>query len=210
MKAHLQSVLFGALGCLLTVGTTAGEAAQQQIPTSAPASHTTPSLADVARQQHALHKNQPRTDMIWTNDNLPGAGGISVVGQPPEQFADASPPPESEVTENEEPVPATEAIPIARPTSAAQSDQAKRKLEDAKQRLASLRIDVNLAQREFALDQRQFDSNPNRPIDRGGEEKLRDDSHQVEEIQQEVTAAENEVARLEQELSQELSAPVAN
>lgn len=198
----------GTMAFLPVVGEAAGQSNQNQNQRSiaSPAQNQNPSLADLARRERALHKNQPQTDMVWSNDNLPEAGGISVVGPPAEKAANAASPSENEGAGNENP----EGAAAARPGPADQLGQTKQRLEDAKQRLASLRIDLNLAQREFTLDQNQYDSNPNKPVNRSGEDKLREDSRQVDEKQQAVIAAENEVARLEQALPHEAPASGAN
>jgi len=44
------------------------------------------------------------------------------------------------------------------------------KLAQAKERLASLRVDLDLVQKKLALDQQQFDSNPNSANGKNGPE----------------------------------------
>jgi hypothetical protein len=196
----------GTMAFVLAVSAAAGRPNQKQQSIASPSLY--PTIADLVRHERALHKNQPRTDMVWTNDNLPGTGGISVVGSPVEQAANIPSFSESGNSPGEEPRKAAEGTAFAQPTPTDRLKEATQSLEQARQKLASLRIDLNLAQRELTLDENQFDSNPNHPVDRGGEGKLRDDSRQVEEKQQAVTATENEVAELARELSQELlSAP---
>src|SRR5580704_16556890 len=39
------------------------------------------SLAEIARQARAERRHAPKASMIFTNDNLPTAGGISVIGE---------------------------------------------------------------------------------------------------------------------------------
>lgn len=84
MRKQLQCILMGTMAFLPVVGEAAGQSNQNQNQRSiaSPAQNQNPSLADLARRERALHKNQPQTDMVWSNDNLPEAGGISVVGPP--------------------------------------------------------------------------------------------------------------------------------
>jgi hypothetical protein len=54
--------------------------ASQASSAKAPASHQD-TLAEAARKAREQHKTEPKTAKVFTNDNLPTAGGISTVGE---------------------------------------------------------------------------------------------------------------------------------
>jgi hypothetical protein len=160
-----------------------------------------PSLAEVARQARAERKTQPRTKFVWTNDNLPtGSGDVSVVGAPSGETAESAHAGAAEGV-------AAQANGNAGEKSAAKQASLRERLTQAKEQLASLRIDLNLAQRQFTLDQNQFDGNPNRANDSDGQAKLRAESQLVDEKKQQVAGAEEHVAQLEKEMGPESNAP---
>jgi hypothetical protein len=135
---------------------------------------STPSLAEIARQSRAEHRNTTRAGIVWTNYNLPsGSAGVSVVGQriatsglPRAKTADDGAPGNSGKV----------SAPV--PEQKDSSNGIAAKLAHAKERLASLRVDLDLAQRKLALDQHQFDSNPNSVNDKNGQSQLRLESQQ--------------------------------
>jgi hypothetical protein len=156
-----------------------------------------PSLAEIAREVRAQRKRSPKASMVWTNYNLPsGSGGVSVVGQAGEKsFSTKS-------TDHGEETKVTDGGPaIAEQETPGSSNEIAGKLSQAKERVASLRVDLDLARRKLTLDQHQFDSNPGRANDRDGAAQLRVESGQLENKAREVTVAEAKVASLEQELS---------
>jgi hypothetical protein len=91
-------------------------------------------------------------------------------------------------------------IPIVEQDASHSASQIIARLALAKERRASERVDLDLAQRRFVLDQHQFDSNPNHATDTAGQTALQNEAQQVEEAKQRVADAEREVASLEQEL----------
>ncbi len=69
------------------------KAATQQNPP--PQTQTGPSLADAARKARETKKTEPKPAKVFTNDNLPAAGNINVIGAEAAAPADgsAAPPP---------------------------------------------------------------------------------------------------------------------
>jgi hypothetical protein len=89
-------------------------------------------------------------------------------------------------------------IPIVEQDASHSASQIIARLALAKERRASERVDLDLAQRRFVLDQHQFDSN-HHATDTAGQTALQNEAQQVEEAKQRVADAEREVASLEQE-----------
>jgi hypothetical protein len=104
------------------------------------------SLADAAREQRA---NKPETSQakVYTNDNLPTGGGITVIGAP----APAAP---------ATPAKASSATPAAAATSAADSQKAADKLkadvQAQKDEISRLERELDVATREWKLQQATY------------------------------------------------------
>jgi hypothetical protein len=150
------------------------------------------SLAEIARQVRAERKNAPKASIVWTNYNLPTQGGVSVVGQPVGNMETAT----ALATNDESTILGSGARNPG--NGAARAAELNSQLAQARQRLASLRIDLDLIQRRLTLDQHQFDSNPNGAADKDGAAHLRAERQQLADKARAVALAESEVAALEQ------------
>ncbi|HXW62890.1 MAG TPA: hypothetical protein VEJ45_09835 [Candidatus Acidoferrales bacterium] len=144
------------------------------------------SLADVARRAQAQKKNPPQAAKVWDNDNIPTTNGnISVVGQagqPEGEPASSTPPASSPRTDG----PAT-----AEQKAAIQAD-----LKQAKAQLESLKADLDIAQRKYALDEQTYSSNPNY-VDKTGAQALDDEKEQIAAKQQEIADMQRKVDDLQ-------------
>jgi hypothetical protein len=60
------------------------------VPLEAHAQQPAPSVADAARKAREEKKEAPKPAKVFTNDNIPGAGSVSVVGPPPAENAPAA------------------------------------------------------------------------------------------------------------------------
>ena len=163
-----------------------------------------PSVAEAARRAREQKQSQPKSKQVWTNDNIPTTPGtISVVGK----ASQPAPTPEA-TAESSESNQKTEAGPEGKPANAAPAAEADKKAEEqaaaeaelakAKERLASLRTDLDLLQREYNLEQQTYYSRPDFASDKDGKAKLDALAQQVEAKQQEVQQAEQQVSELEQ------------
>jgi hypothetical protein len=143
-----------------------------------------PSLAEVARQARAARKNVPIAAIVWTNYSLRGgSGGVSVVGQPAKKSSSAE-----SIGDGEGNRWRNGGASIAERKRFNAPNEIAGKLAQAKERLTSLRVDLDLAQRMLVLDQNQFDSSPGRATDRDGAAQLRVESQQLENKAREVTS----------------------
>jgi len=144
------------------------------------------SLADVARRAQAQKKNQSQAK-VWDNDNIPTTNNnISVVGQ--------TGPGEGG------PSPSTAPAPTSKTSAAAVTPEQKTALladlNAGKAQLESLKADLDIAQRKYALDQQTYLSNPNF-TDKTGAQALDDEKQQIAAKQQEIAEAERKVADLQ-------------
>jgi hypothetical protein len=143
-------------------------------------------LADAARRAQAQKKSQAQAAKVWDNDNIPTTNGnISVVGQ-------AGP---SEA----EPAASTPAGPTEKtgtPATPEQQAAIQADLNASKARLESLKTDLDIAQRKYALDQQTYQSNPNY-TDKSGAQALDDEKEQIAAKQQEIEEAQKKVDELQ-------------
>ena len=153
------------------------------------------SVAEAARKARETKKEAPKTERVWTNDNLntspassrtsqpsPASAGGAKASQPASQET-AAPPEESASSgpaENEE----SEADLTA-------------ELAGAKRQLADAEKDLDLAKREFDLDREQYYSNPDFRADTKGKAALDSLQQQIAAKQKEVQELKEKVASLE-------------
>lgn len=179
MRTQRIALIFGA--CALFVGRPAIGHAQQ----------TSQSLADAARKAKEQQKQAPKAKTVWTNDNLPNAPSVSVVGQTPQEATTAN--------TNE-----SQANSQAATSASGDSDSERTKLStelaDAQKQLDSLKTDLDIAQREYKLDSDQYYSSPDYAADQQGKAKLDSDKSRVQAKQQAVDEAQKKVDELQKEL----------
>ena len=156
-----------------------GLACQAQSSASSP----TDSLAAAARRARQDKKSQTASTAVFTNDNLPTAATISVVGTIT-AAAPASSAPATTATADKTP-----AKPAASEKATADADA----LAAAKAKLANAKKDLDLLQRTYNLDQQSYLSNPNHESDASGAGKLQNEKSQIADKQSEVDAAQTEV-----------------
>jgi hypothetical protein len=169
-----------------------GRAAAQQQPSQ---DQQADSPAEAARRAREQKKDQSKAAKVWDNDNVPTAGsGVNVVGSSEaaggegaisQEAAHGAVAAEGEKAATRSP----------KDTAAAQTD-----LSAAKERLQSLKMDLDLLQRKFALDSQTYLSNPNHSTDTAGADAIADEKSQIEAKQAEVEAAQKKVDELEAKL----------
>ena len=150
-----RGVILKELGVIMLACSAAiiapGVAARQDFPGRQQA----PPLGEIARRLRAEKQPMNESAKVWTNENIPANPfAISVVGQPP-------PPPPAP-----EPVAGADA---AKPQTKLETD-----LDKAKEELAGLEKELDLAKRDLTLQQQAFYTNPLSSQDATGQTKLAD------------------------------------
>jgi hypothetical protein len=144
------------------------------------------SLAAAARRAQEAKKDQPKAAKVWDNANLPSTGGVNVVGQQPAAAGSNTAADSTALT-----VQAADAKPA--PTKA-ELATLNSDLATAKQRVADLKADLDLAQRKFTLDQSTYLSNPNHVNDRATAAALDAEKSDVDAKAEAVALAEKLLA----------------
>ncbi len=144
------------------------------------------SLADAARRSQARKKNQPQAAKVWDNDNIPTTNdNISVVGQASPNEGGPTPPAPSESTQK-----------TGGPVTPEQKAALQADLSAAKAQLESLKTDLDIAQRKYALDEQTYLSNPNY-TDKTGGKALDQEKEQIAAMQQQIAEAQKRVDDLQ-------------
>jgi hypothetical protein len=196
-------VLAGCASCLFLVA--AAAQAEQQAP---------PTVVEAAHQARTDKKPTGQSAKVWTNDNLPANdGAVSIVGQPapvPVPVADKAADKAADKTGDESDAAKTgdKAAPDAAKAGAGSDDPAKKQLEievaldQAKQDVDRLGKELDLAQRDYSLQQQQFLMNANSSEDTDGQAYLAGVKDQVDAKQQELDKAKAHLEELQAELDQ--------
>ncbi len=122
------------------------------------------SVVAAARRAQQQKKDQPKAARVYDNDHLP-SGPVNVVGQ--EQAAAGSTAETTTASNTTAQTVEEKPAPTAAEIAGMNAD-----LASAKQRLADLKADLDVAQRKYALDQQTYLSNPNHSMDRAGAASL--------------------------------------
>ena len=141
-----------------------------------------------AQDKKAQQANSSKPAKVWDNDNLPDTpGAINVVGQD-------QPPADSSATpgNNAANPPAVDPKTAAANRSAAESD-----LASAKNKLADLKADLDVAQRKFTMDQSTYYGKTNYAADKDGAAALKAEQADIDDKQDQVAAAEKQLAELQ-------------
>lgn len=143
------------------------------------------SLGEAARRLREQQKPAAHAAKVWTNEDIPKLPtfGVSVVG----------PPPESLTQETTKPATAGDA--------AKQITGVEAELAQEKARFAALSKELDLLQRELALDQQQLYSNPGYASDAQGKARLDGQSASIAAKRVEVQQSKDKVAELEAKLA---------
>ena len=192
-----QLVLTRVLGTFLLLP--AGVAFAQSAAAPAPAAQSQSSSDPLAAAaKRAREKpDQAKTARVWDNDNIPKAGHeISVIGQ------------KDEATDGT--VDAAAGAPANGPAVAGASGAPENtgkggghlhaQIDAAKEKLASLRTDLELMQRTLVLDSQMYYGKPDYSSDTEGARKLQDEQAQIAAKQQAIEEVEKEIAELESQL----------
>jgi hypothetical protein len=182
MVAPAILALLGAYG----VAAQNSQSAPPQNPAPAP-SQPAPSLADAARKAREAKKTEPKNTKVFTNDNIPDAGNINVVG------GDAAP---ADGT-------AAAPVPGAAKPSLAQEEQGWRdRFAKARGKLARDQADLDILQREMGKLQLGF--YPNDPVKQMQQDLTRSDiinqQAKIDKKQADIAAEKAAISDLEDAL----------
>ena len=187
------------LGILLVmpVGIAAGQA---QAPSQeAPAPAPTDALAAAAKAAREAKKDQTKPARVWNDDTIPKSNGaISVVGQTPaDDSANAA-------------AATGDAANAASPATGAGGGAAagagnqralETSIQNAKDKLATTKVDLDLLQRTYTLDSQMYYIKPDYASDADGAAKLKDEQDQIAAKQQEMDEEQKKIDDMEAELS---------
>ena len=179
------------LGILLVVpmGIAAGQA---QAPSQeAPAPAPTDALAAAAKAAREAKKDQTKPARVWNDDTIPKSNGaISVVGQTPaDDSANAA-------------AATGDAANAASPATGAGGGAAagvgnqralETSIQNAKDKLATTKVDLDLLQRTYTLDSQMYYVKPDYASDADGAAKLKDEQDQIAAKQQEMDEAQKKI-----------------
>jgi hypothetical protein len=198
------------LGILLVVpmGIAAGQAQPPSQDASSPA--PTDSLAAAAKQAREAKKDQPKPARVWNDDTIPkSSAAISVVGQTPDDNGGAAAAPGDAAAAP----PAAAANGSAGAGGGAAAGGSDRKalegsIANAKEKLATIKVDLDLLQRTYTLDSQMYYIKPDYASDTDGATKLKDEQDQIAAKQQEMDDEQKKIDDLNAELAK-LPAPAA-
>jgi len=200
------------LGILLVMpmGVAVGQAQSpsqdaQQAPAPTPAG-SSDSLAAAAKQAREAKKDQAKPARVWNDDNVPKASdAISVVGQTPAEGDNAAGAPGDAAN-------ASAAANGSGGASGAAGAGNRAALEgsiaNAKEKLATIKVDLDLLQRTYTLDSQMYYIKPDYASDTAGAAKLKDEQDQIAAKQQEMDEVQKKIDDLEAELAK-LPTPAA-
>jgi type I restriction-modification system DNA methylase subunit len=185
---------------ILPVGFAAG---QSQTPPAPPqqqdAQSSSASLAEAAKRAREAKKDEQKPAHVWDNDTVPKAGAqISVVGEAP-AGADTDNSAAGAAADNS----ANGATAAKSPSKAGGEDKTalKSQLADAKERLSTLKTDLDLLERTYTLDSQMYYGKPDYSSDKEGAAKLKDEQDQIAAKQQEMDDQQRKIDELEAELA---------
>jgi hypothetical protein len=194
------------LGVLLVMpmGIAAGQAQPPSQDAQAPA--PTDTLAAAAKQAREAKKDQPKPARVWNDDTIPKSNAaISVVGQTPDETAGTAAAPGDAA--------AAPAAAAANGSAGAGGGAGSRAalesaIANAKEKLATVKVDLDLLQRTYTLDSQMYYIKPDYASDTDGAAKLKDEQDQIAAKQQEMDDVQKKIDDLNAELSN-LPAPAA-
>jgi hypothetical protein len=195
----MMKIAHWGLGILLVMpmGIAAGQA---QAPSQeAPAPAPTDALAAAAKAAREAKKDQTKPTRVWNDDTIPKSNGaISVVGQTPaDDSANAA-------------AATGDAANAASPATGAGGGAAagagnqralETSIQNAKDKLATTKVDLDLLQLTYTLDSQMYYIKPDYASDADGAAKLKDEQDQIAAKQQEMDEEQKKIDDMEAELS---------
>jgi hypothetical protein len=173
------------------------------------------SVADAARRAREQKKAAAKPTPVVTDDTLkrapaaaaPAPSSDAASAPAPEAPSAPQNPPDSPNPPSADNAPAGSSAPAATPEDAKQKAKDSTELAALKQQLAEAEKGLDLLQREFALQQDTYNSNPGRDKDTAGKSNLDEMKQLILDKQQEVEALKTRVAALQDSLGNSAPPP---
>ncbi|MGA7853006.1 MAG: hypothetical protein WCA15_06740 [Candidatus Acidiferrales bacterium] len=187
---------------ILPVGFAAGQSQTPPPPPQQDAQSSTASttLAEAAKRAREAKKDQAQPAHVWDNDTVPKASGqISVVGETPGTAG----------VDNSAPgaaAPADNSANAASVKTEGSSSALKSQISDAKDKLATIKTDLDLLERTNTLDSQMYYGKPDYQSDTDGAAKLKAEQDQIAAKQQEMDDQQKKIDDLEAELGKQPAA----
>jgi hypothetical protein len=193
------------LGILLVMpmGIAVGQAQPPQDAQAPPPAPADP-LAAAAKQAREAKKDQTKPARVWDDDNVPKSNAaISVVGQTPDDNGGAAAAPGDAAA-----APAAASGAGGAAAGAGSRATLERSIGNAKDKLATIKVDLDLLQRTYTLDSQMYYIKPDYASNADGAAKLKDEQDQIAAKQQEMDDEQKKIDDLNAELSK-LPTPAA-
>jgi hypothetical protein len=188
LRAVTRGLWCGAAIFVLAASTIAGSAVAQ----SGQGEQAPPSLGELARRLRSQKPATQTAQKVWTNDNLPkNPFGVSVVGPPP-------PPPQQDAAAGPAAGPAV--APGAPPAKPRTVDELEPAIAAAQQKLDTLEKELDLAKRDYLLQQQGYYTNPMASQNPQTQVALAQAQQQIDAKQEEVDKAKGQIAELQSAL----------
>jgi hypothetical protein len=177
---------------VLPMGIAAAQQQEQQ-PTSA---------ADAAHKTRDQKKTQPKAAKVWDNDNIPKTPeNASAVGPAAPASGNPAGDNSAAAVDSAANPPADAAAAASSGEESAQDDAATQsQISAAKQRLATLKTDLDILKRTNVLDEKMYYGKPDYASDTAGAAKLKDEESAISAKQAEVDGEQKKIDELEAKL----------
>ena len=194
------------LGILLVVpmsfaaGQAQPPARDSQAPAPAPAASD--SLAAAAKAAREAKKDQPNPARVWNDDTIPKSNdAISVVGKTPgddsaNAATGAGDAPNAAAAADGSAGTGGGAAIVADVRGALETS-----IQNAKEKLATIKVDLDLLQRTYTLDSQMYYIKPDYASDTEGAAKLKDEQDRIAAKQQEMDAEQKMIDEMEADLA---------
>jgi len=190
------------LGILLVMpmGIAAGQA---QAPSQeAPAPAPTDPLAAAAKAAREAKKDQTKPARVWNDDTIPKSNGaISVVGQTPADDSANAAAATGDAANAATPATGSAGAGGGAAAGAGNQRALETSIQNAKDKLATTKVDLDLLQRTYTLDSQMYYIKPDYASDANGAAKLKDEQDQIAAKQQEMDEEQKKIDDMEAELS---------
>jgi hypothetical protein len=197
----MMKIAHWSLGILLVMplGIAAGQAQPpaQDAQAPAPTPAASDSLAAAAKAAREAKKDQPKPTRVWNDDTIPKSNdAISVVGKTPAtddaNNAAAAP---GDAANGSSGAGAGAAV-AADVRGALQTS-----IQNAKEKLATIKVDLDLLQRTYTLDAQMYYIKPDYASDTAGAAKLQDEQDRIAEKQHEMDEEQKLIDDMEADLA---------
>jgi len=141
------------------------------------------SLAAAARAARDQKAKKQQPAKVWDNDSIPKQGGVSVVGVEPQAPAATD--------QAQAAAPAAPGAPAT--PAAAQQSASQPEIDAAKRQLDTLKSDLDVLQRKYALDQQSFYGKTGYQSDTAGAAALQGEKDDIDAKQQAINDAQKKL-----------------